>query len=538
MTSESGLRLELSQPGEQVHACYTPQAGRLPPDRATLDACLAAHGWAGARLDPKAVTQFLSQCQHADHDVEAVIGALLDGAFELDIPPDGLSLLLTLLPPEGGRAVTETEIRRAVAERGVTAPLLADVLLAALAEDTCERREIARGVAPVAGQPARFTSLLAPRKPVQADDEDGPMDFRELGSLLLVNPGMPLMRRTPAVPGRDGVDVFGKVLAADAVDDSPFPDGLAGAAADPNDPDLLVAMIAGSPAVGAYGVSVSPVVDVEAVDLHSGNVDFDGTLRVSGDIRTGMTVRVTGDVVVAGTIEAAVIEAGGSVLAKGGIIGRSDAAPGTAPNTIASVRCKGAVHARYIQNAVVEAGTEVIVESGIRQSDVAAGERVVVGNSPTGQGSITGGRTRALLAVSTAVLGAPAGTATSVQVGLNPFADAQKAALEARKRGMLEEQAKVQQLVAFFASHPERATGDLREKARATGYKLARDLMEIDTEIAALSEQMRPAAGAAIEAGRRIHGGVALQVGNKVLKVMEDKPGGRISLVDDRITVG
>ncbi len=537
MTSESGLRLELSQPGEQVRACYAPQAGRLPPDRASLQECLEAHGWGAARLDAAAVNGFLGQCQHGDREVDAVIGALLDGAFELDIPPDGLMLRLTLLPPEGGRQVAEEDIRRAVADRGVTAPLLADALAAALAEGACELLEIAHGTAAVAGEPARFASLLEPRKPVQVEDEDGPMDFRELGNLLLVSPGTPLMRRTPARPGRDGVDVFGRVVAADAVDDSPFADDLTGAAADPGDPDLLVAVIAGSPGVGPRGVSVSPVVDVEAVDLHSGNVDFDGTLRVSGDIRTGMSVRVTGDVVVSGTIEAANIEAGGSVHAKGGIIGKSDSAPGAPPTTIARVRCQGAVHARYIQNAVVEAGTEVIVESGIRQSDVAAGERIVVGGSPTGQGSITGGRSRALLAVRTAVLGAPAGSATIVQVGLNPFADAEKAALEARKSRLLEEQAKVQQLVAFFAKNPEKAVGDLREKARATGYKLTRDLMELDAEIAALSEQMRPLADAVIEAGRRIHGGVTLQVGHKVLKVMEDKPGGRISLVEDRITV-
>ncbi len=48
---------------------------------------------------------------------------------------------------------------------------------------------------------------------------------------------------------------------------------------------------------------------------------------------------------------------------------------------------------------------------------------------------------------------------------------------------------------------------------------------------------MQPAAGAVIDASRRIHGGVTLQVGNRVLKVMEDKPGGQIRLVDDRIAV-
>lgn len=48
---------------------------------------------------------------------------------------------------------------------------------------------------------------------------------------------------------------------------------------------------------------------------------------------------------------------------------------------------------------------------------------------------------------------------------------------------------------------------------------------------------MKPSEQAEIAVGRHIHGGVTLQVGHKVLKVMEDKPGGQIRVVDDRIAV-
>ena len=536
MTADAGLRLELSQPGDQVRACFTPESGRLPPDRATLEACLAELGWQGARLDAAAVTGFLTQCQLTDREIDAVIGSILNGEFELELTADKLRLLLTLVPPEGGQPITADEIATAAASIGVAALLDSAAIGVALEAGSCEGREIARGVAPVQGEPARFESLVQRSRPAQAENEEDRVDLRDLGSLLLVNPGTALMRRTPARSGKDGMDVLGKPIPADPVVDTPFAADLTGVATDPNDPLLLIAVIAGSPRVLPHGVIVSPVVDVETVDLHSGNVNFDGSLRVSGDILTGMSVRVTGDVVVQGTIEAASVQAGGDVIVKGGIIGKAETAHGGAPSEIASVRSKGSVHARFIQNAIVEAVAEVIVESGIRQSDVSAGERVVVG-TPTGQGSISGGRTRALQSVSTATLGAPAGTATAVQVGLNPFADEQKAELEARRRKVLEEQGKLQQLVAFFAKHPERATGDIREKARATMYKINRDLFELDAEIARLAEQIKPSEQATIAVSRRIHGGVTLQVGHKVLKVMEDKTGGQIRVVDDRITV-
>lgn len=535
MIADGGLRLELSQPGEQVRACFAPVADRMPPDRTALQESLVAQGWQDARLDADAVNAFLAQCQLAEHEIDAVIGTLLDGEFELEVSEDKLVLRLTLVPPEGGKPIELEDIRAAIAGLQVTAPLDLPAITSALAAGSCENVDIARGTAPVPGTPARFTSMVQPRKPVMSEGEDGRFDLRDLGSLLLVNPGTALMRRTPAVPGREGVDLFGKPIPAEAVEDVPFDDDLTGVAADPNDANLLLAVIAGSPKVMPRGVTVSPVVDVEAVDLHSGNVTFDGSLRVSGDIRTGMSVKVTGDVVVNGTIEAAHVEAGGDVIVKGGIIGKAESAHGDS-DEIASVRSRGAVHARYIQNAIVESVTEVIVESGIRQSDVSAGERVVVG-TPTGQGSISGGRTRAMATVSVATLGAPAGTATAVQVGLNPFADQQRAELEAQRRKVLEDQAKLQQLVAFFAKHPERATGEVREKARATMHKINRDLFELEAEIARMTEQMKPAADAVIVAGRRIHGGVTLQVGHKVLKVMEDKPGGQVRVLDDRIQV-
>ena len=536
MIADVGLRLELNQPGDQVRACFTPETGRMPPDRAALEASLSEHGWEGARLDPAAVTGFLTQCQLTDREIDAVIGSVLDGAFELEITGDKLQLLLTLMPPEGGRPIEEKDIQAAAASMGVVALLDSAAIRVALEAGSCEAREIARGVAPVQGETARFDSLVKQARPALADNEDERVDLRDLGNLLLVNPGTALMRRTPARTGKDGMDVLGKPVAAEPVVDTPYASDLTGVAVDPNDPNLLLAVIAGSPRVLPNGVSVSPVVDVDAVDLHSGNVTFDGSLRVSGDIRTGMTVRVTGDVVVQGTIEAAHVEAGGDVIVKGGIIGKSEASHGGDPGDIASVRTKGAVHARYIQNAIVEAATEVVVESGIRQSDVSAGERVVVG-TPTGQGSISGGRTRALQSVNTAILGAPAGTSTVVQVGLNPFADEQKGEAEARRRKVLEEQAKLQQLVAFFAKHPERAQGDIREKARATMYKISRDLFELDAEIARLTEQIKPSDDAVIAVSRRIHGGVTLQVGHKVMKVMEDKTGGQVRVIEDRITV-
>ena len=511
------------------------EEGNGPPDRAALMAALEAQGWAHARLDESAIAAFLLACHRDGAPAEAVIGELVDGYFEIDIDADSLTVRLTLWPPEGGRVVQPDDVRIVLAGRGIKLPVDEAALAEAFAAGRCDDLPIVHGTAPTPGTPARFVNLLEPRRG-GADDDHARIDLRDLGNLLLVQPGTHLMRRIPAVQGTPGQDVFGRVLPAPEVADTPFTDRLTGVGPDADDPDLLVATVAGLPSVRARGVSVNPVVAVDAVDMHSGNIAFEGTLRVNGDIKTGMSVRVGGDVIVAGTIEAAHVEAGGNVVVSGGIIGKSDG-PHDPASAIARIQCKGSVHARFIENAVVEAGTTVTADSAIRQSDVAAGETITAGDAAIGSGNITGGRCRAWHAVRAGTLGAPAGTATAIHVGLNPYADAEKAALEAEKRRQEQEQAKIQQLMAFFAKNPERATPELREKARATLFKYTRDIMDTDAHLAKLAEQLHPRPDAAVVVGKKVHGGVSVTIGQKAMRVMEDMPKVELRLVGEGIGV-
>lgn len=529
----SRLKITLEQSDNTLRAWYEPDEDAAAPDRMALTSLLQEMGWDKARLDEKGIGAFLLACHRAEGPVDAIIGEAVDGYFELEVDPDELAVRLTLHPPQAGRPVTPVDVRTALAGRGVKLPVDESALDRAFSVGRCHDLPIVIGTPPLQGIAAKFVNLLDKRR--EEADEHARIDLRDLGNLLLVQPGTPLMRRIPAVPGTAGQDVYGRVLAAPEAADTPFDDKVTGAAPDAQDPNLLVAVVAGLPSVRRRGVSVNQVVNVEAVDMHSGNIDFDGTLRVSGDIRTGMTVRVAGDVIVSGTIEAAHVECGGNVMVSGGIIGKSDGPHD--PNVVARIECKGAVQARFIESAVVEAGGSVVVESGIRLSDVAAGDVIQAGDPATGSGSIVGGRLRAWEAVRTGTLGAPAGTATVVHVGLNPYSDAEKAELEAERQRKEEEQAKVQQVITFITKNPERANAELREKVRATLFKNSQDLLEIDKRLATLVEELQPRPDAAVVIGKRLYGGVSITIGQKTMKVMEDMPGAELRIIGDGIGV-
>ncbi|WP_244300723.1 DUF342 domain-containing protein, partial [Achromobacter aegrifaciens] len=296
------------------------------PSWDTLAAATVAQGWGAEALDSQAVLTFIDLCRHANETVKAPVGQVIDGSLELELDAERMSALLTLLPPKGGKPVTLEAVRQVLAERGIVHGILEQELIDAVTQGRRETTQIARGTPPTRGTPTRFESLLDRLKPRGQDiDELAQVDYRDLGSLLLVTPGMPLMRRTPPLPGVDGSTVLGEPILPNELPDTPFASDLSGAAVDPEDPLLLRATIAGTPTLVSHGVQVNPLVEVDAVNLSTGNIHFEGSLLVRGDIAATMEVHVTGDVMVNGTMEAALVEAGGNVTVKGGIIGLAEA---------------------------------------------------------------------------------------------------------------------------------------------------------------------------------------------------------------------
>jgi len=509
------------------------------PSWDTLAAAAVAQGWGAEALDSQAVLTFIDLCRHANETVQAPVGQVVDGSLELELDAERMSALLTLLPPKGGKPVTLEAVRQVLAERGIVHGILEQELIDTVTQGRRETTQIARGTPPTRGTPTRFESLLDRLKPRGQDiDELAQVDYRDLGSLLLVTPGMPLMRRTPPLPGVDGSTVLGEPILPDELPDTPFASELSGAAVDPEDPLLLRATIAGTPTLVSHGVQVNPLVEVDAVNLSTGNIHFEGSLLVRGDIAATMEVHVTGDVMVNGTMEAALVEAGGNVTVKGGIIGLAEALQdATAAARTARVVCGGALRAKFIENAVISAGKDVDVEREVRQSSIAAGGSVNVGPPNTQQSAITGGQTRAMQAVRAGTIGSPSGIPTLVQAGLDPHADIKRSALARKRQKMHEEKSKLEQLLMFLKANPQRAPGDVADRARNTHVKLSQDLLTLDAEEAQLVLDLQPLASATIQAARRFCGGATIQVGNKVQEFLEDQIGGKAAVEEGQIVI-
>lgn len=339
----------------------------------------------------------------------------------VQLAADAMSATLDLTPSPDGRNATLEEVMAALTAADITYGLDHDALHAACTQGLAAQLVVARGLPPVHGVNASFeplaleASVRAPKINAQ-----GLVDYREYSGICLVTPGTPLMRRTPATAGSAGRTITAQPIPPVPGKDQAFADGLTGATVSADDPNLLCAAVQGQPVLVAQGVMVESVLRVAEVNLATGNIYFDGCVQVDGDVMHSMKVQATGDVSVGGTVEGGSVESGGNVLVGGGIIAQAQVVSG------------GGVTARFTQSARVKAETAIVLHDMALESDLQAGNHIVIGEKTPQKGKLVGGRATAMMLVRVPTLGSPKSGTTIVSVGANPELEQRYQALQER----------------------------------------------------------------------------------------------------------
>ena len=535
-----GLSFFLNEETGDLHARFDP-AGEVPaPDLAAVQQAMRDDNWNALAIDETALIGFVLRCRSVLEASEQVIGARRDGEFALVLSDDLMSARLTVVAAQGGEPVSEAQVLDAVRDQGIVHGLLAQQVNAALMEGHCEPLVIAGGDPPIDGTPARFECLfMEPQNERAARDENAILKYSELSHLLLVHPGDRLMRRIAPIAGTNGTDIKGRPVLAKAIPDLPFGD-FQGAAPDSKDPNLLRATLAGQPMLVDNGVIVNPVIEVTDVDLGTGNIDFEGTIRVNGDVKSGMRINVAGDVHVTGTVEAAHITAGGNVAVQGGIIGHADTHTGaqSLPASTARIICQGSVQALFMEHVHVEAGAAILIDRSARQCELLAKTEIIVGAEGSRISQIIGGLSQASMLIKASVLGSSTGTKTQVQVGFDPFLDEQLQQKEKLRAQKFDELDRILKLMSYFQQNPNKAAGDVGAKVEATRIQVLCDINGLSDEIKHLSDQTELMEQGRVEAGKTIHYGVEARIGQQIWQAPDDMGGAVIRIEDGKIVVG
>lgn len=124
-------------------------------------------------------------------------------------------------------------------------------------------------------------------------------------------------------------------------------------------------------------IHVDKTLSLQNVNAITGNIEFDGTIHIRGNVSAGYSVKAKGNIVVYGMVESAELMADGHIVVYGGIHGDSKK----------EVTAEGSVSALFIENSRVIAG-ENIFAGYVLNSYIACDKRVILSGE---KGTLIGG---------------------------------------------------------------------------------------------------------------------------------------------------
>lgn len=514
--------LEISEVGGQLIVHWRVVENQPQLDRTVLRALIDQAGFGQWPLNDDKVTTFLACCNASPGDFDMPIGEPQPASVKVEIAADAMCAWVTVVPSSAGDLITQAAIGRALLEADVVLGIDEAALVQVCQAQTPARIAVAKGVPPLPGEDARFELLIdATRSRAPKVNDEGLIDFRELGEIVTVTTGLALMRRFPAGTGVYGHDVRGQLVMPKPGRDHRYAAKLSGVEFSRADPELLVAAVKGQPVLVVNGVMVEPVLHLQDVNMATGNINFDGSVQIDGDVLSGMLVRASGDIDVKGTVDGGILEAGGSVQVKCGIIAQ------------AKVRAEVSVAARFVENASIFAGTAIAIDEMALQSDLQALNQIVIGVKAPQRGRLVGGSARAMMLIQTPVLGASTSAVTHAQVGVNPVLDAQHKVLGQRAEKLHHDLESLKQLVQHLVRTGGKA--DLLERAKSSWKSLHDVERECLREKSEIEKQLASIAGARVEVTKGVTGAVDMVFGNKARSLQRSYDAGTFTLVDDQI---
>ncbi len=347
-----------------------------------------------------------------------------DAAITIEISDDEMSATISTIRAYGGKSLDKMALKQAVIDNGIKIKLCEkETLKKTLKQPSVENLLLAKGKPPHDGEDSKFTPLVeeviyhAPKA-----DKKGIVDLHDIQDFTLVEIGAPLMRRTPATAGTAGCNVRGEVVPASAGNEIDFMDDMDGATLDPKDSNLLIAKSKGHPLIKPNGVRIDKTLKVTNVNVVTGNIEFDGSLLVTGDIASGIEVDVTGSVIVKGIITRAKVKTGNDITVGGGIIGGGGGGGGESSShedhsmIETHIESGGTITAQYVSYSTIKAIGVIAIKEYISHCEAESDSQILLGQNG-GKGRIIGGYCHAKETVIAKALGSEAAIKTFVSVG-------------------------------------------------------------------------------------------------------------------------
>ena len=360
-------------------------------------------------LDESAIKALVGKCSGRSKIAQPQNEYFYSESLSVSISDDDMNASVVLNAPEdGGQRLSLEAAEQTLKDAGVVHGVDTQALKMLLeAQRYDEARIVAVGTPAKDGEDGKliFNFSTDERTGSPMEIGSGRVDYRSLDLYVSVEEGQLLLTREAATAGLPGTTVKGVTINQKPGKEVTFPRGKN---VDINDDKTeMYAQYSGMVEFVNNSVNVSNVYTVKGdCDLSVGNIDFDGSVHISGSVRSGSLIKATGGVIVDGSVEAATIIAGGNVEIKGGMQGADKGL----------IEAGGAVSILYVERGIIHADGPVTV-------DVSMHSIIESGDTLTAQGrrgAIIGGHAGSCGNIVANYLGTVSNTRTEVSVGVTP----------------------------------------------------------------------------------------------------------------------
>lgn len=414
----------------------------------------------------------------------------------------------------GAQELTMDEIKKDLSSIGIKEGFDEEMIQKFLNEKRYfESYIVAKGTMPREGQDGyieyKFNTEL---KPTPKMNEDGTVDFHSLENVNHISVGDVVAVLHREDRGESGKDLLGRAVAPKKVKHVVFRYGKNLA---PSEDGLqLLSKVNGHVTLEDDKIFVSDVMQLVNVDASTGDINYEGSVVITGNVLSGFSVKAAGDITVSGIVEGAVVEAGGNITLNRGIQGM----------TKAVVKAGGDIVTKFIESvALVEAGGKIETDSILHSKVIAKGPVVASGKN----GLIVGGDVRSISLVEAKNIGNDMGTATVVGVGVDPAAKRKVDQLKQSLQQLGDNKIRLNQIVTALRKKQEtEGTLDadkleMQQKTMRNLILLEKELSEQKAELEELRGQLNEEVNARVKVMRNIYVGTKLVFGDQSYFIKE-----------------
>ncbi len=369
-----------------------------------------------------------------------------------------------------------------------------------------ENEIVCEGVRPTPGKDADITIHFgtADKKPKIVD---GKVDFKNIDNIVMVDKGAVLITKKPAIFGTRGRNIKGEEVTPKPPVDIVI---LPGDGATVNEAGtIFTATTDGYVDFGNKRLGVYPVYIVKGnVDYSTGNIRFNGSVHVKGDVLSGFSIEADKHILIDGIVQDC------ELIAKGNVILRT----GMKCTKTGLIRAGGSAIVGYAEKAKVYAKDSIEIRKYAFNCELFAGNKI---DATNGDGIIAGGLVRAFQDISAKQLGTSGNARFSIILGMKYYIEFELEKIRREKGRIQETIERIETALSRFnLSRPKIAGHPKILKMQEVRKSLEDLILELDAREAKLIEENK-AKNPRLKVKNKVYEGITVMFYNVGVVVKE-----------------